>query len=254
MKRLLPLLCALLLTGGCHDSRFEEPAADGSAPPATATIAQLRAAYLGSPFAVESDITVTGIVTTSDRRGNFYRSFCIEQQGAGLEIMAGLDHLYRDYPAGSRITLHLKGLTLGESRGVLQVGRTPAPGSGYPTDYLGSKPALDRAVIRSGLDAAPEPVRRTIDELTPARCGTLVRIDAVRYAIDEIVPATWAGERLFTDEAGHEIRTFVRSYADFADKEIPTGTLSLCGILQRNGTHYLIKPRDENDISTPDLP
>ena len=40
--------------------------------------------------------------------------------------MAGIDHLHNDFPPGSRVTLRLKGLALGESRGILQVGRKPA--------------------------------------------------------------------------------------------------------------------------------
>ena len=116
----------------------------------TATIAQLRQLYAGTTFVIATDVVVSGRVNTSDAEENFYRTFCVEEDGAGLEVMAGIDQLHNDFPPGSRVTLRLKGLALGESRGILQVGRKPAAGSGFATDYLGSKAALDAAASRTG--------------------------------------------------------------------------------------------------------
>ena len=250
--RRLPLLCAFLLLTGCYDSRFGEPDDDGEGKPATETIAALRDRYAGTPFTVTGDIVVTGRVASCDRAENFYRTLCICDAEAGLEVMAGIDHLHNDFPPGSRVTLRLKGLALGESRGILQVGRKPAAGSGFATDYLGSKAALDAAVSRTG--EAPQPVAPallTIAELTPKRCGTLVRIDGLSYTPEDLTPGTWAGYKRFTDAGGAEIYTYVRNYAGFAGEEVPAGkSCSLTGILQYDDAgkgRYLLKLRDEND-------
>ena len=218
--RRLPLLCAFLLLTGCYDSRFGERSGGEEPEPATATIAQLRQLYAGTTFVIATDVVVSGRVNTSDAEENFYRTFCVEEDGAGLEVMAGIDHLHNDFPPGSRITLRLKGLALGESRGILQVGRKPAAGSGFATDYLGSKAALDAAVSRTG--EAPQPVAPallTIAELTPKRCGTLVRIDGLSYTPEDLTPGTWAGYKRFTDAGGAEIYTYVRNYAGFAGED-----------------------------------
>ena len=122
-------VAALLLTG-CYDSRFGEPDDDGEGKPATETIAALRDRYAGTPFTVTGDIVVTGRVASCDRAENFYRTLCICDAEAGLEVMAGIDHLHNDFPIGSRVTLSLRGLAVAESRGVLQAGRPPAAGSG----------------------------------------------------------------------------------------------------------------------------
>ncbi len=244
-------LLAALLTAGCYDSRFGEP--DGSVPgePATETVAALRARYAGTPFTVTGDIVVAGRVTTSDRAENFFRTLCIEDDEAGLEVMAGIDHLHNDFPIGCRVTLRLKGLTVAESRGVLQVGRAPAAGSGYATDYIGSQPALAAALVRSGESLhSPTPALRRIDELTPALCGTLVRIDGLRYTPGELTAATWAGYKRFTDADDNTVYTYVRPYARFADADVPVGAVSLTGILQYDAAgdgRYLLKLRDEND-------
>lgn len=254
MRRLTPL-CALLLLvlpTGCYDSRFGERS-DGAEPqPVTATIRQLRELYAGTTFVITSDVVVSGRVNSSDAEENFYRTFCIEDDEAGLEVMVGIDHLHNDFPPGSRITLRLKGLALGESHGVLQAGRKPAAGSGFATDYLGSKAALDAAVSR--IDEAPQPISPallTIEELSPKRCGTLVRIDHLSYTPEDLTPGTWAGNKRFTDAGGAEIYTYVRNYAGFAGEEVPVGkSCSLTGILQYDDTgkgRYLLKLRDERD-------
>ena len=197
---------------------------------------------------------VEGTVTSSDRARNFYRSLCIEDGNAAIEVMAGIDQLHNDYPAGCRVTLRLEGLAVGESRGVLQAGRLPDPGSGYATDYIGSKPALDAALIRHGETLRElEPARLRIAELTPERCGTLVRIDRLIYRPEDLSGSTWSGYKRFADDEGAEIYTYVRTYARFADEEVPAGQVSLTGILQHDetgGGRYILKLRDETDCRT----
>lgn len=250
--RPLPTICAAaLLLAGCYDSPFGEPDSGGREQIATETIAQLRARYAGTPFTVASDIIVTGTVTSSDLAENFYRTLCIEDAEAGLEVMAGIDHLHNDFPAGCRVILYLKGLTLAESRGMLQAGRPPAAGSGYATDYLGSRTALSAVLVRNGetlLTATP--ARLTIPALSKERCGALVRIDGLRYTPEDLSPATWAGYKRFTDTDGNTVYTYVRPYARFAEAEVPAATLSLAGILQYDAAgdgRYILKLRDEND-------
>ena len=225
-------VAALLLTG-CYDSRFGEPDDDGEGKPATETIAALRDRYAGTPFTVTGDIVVTGRVASCDRAENFYRTLCICDAEAGLEVMAGIDHLHNDFPIGSRVT--------------------PAAGSGYATDYIGSRAALGAVLVRSGEAlAAPSPAPLAIPALTESRCGTLVRIDGVRYTPEDLSAATWVGYKRFTDADGNAVYTYVRRYARFADAEVPAGTVSLTGILQYDAAgdgRYILKLRDENDCT-----
>ena len=234
--RRLALLCVALLAAGCYDSRFGERGDDSTPEPVTATIRQLREKFAGTTFPVTGDIVVSGRVTTSDYAENFYRTFCIEEDGAGIEVMAGIDHLHNDFPEGCHVTL-----------------RVTAAGSGFTTDYIGSKAALDAAVTRNG--EALEPIAPTLlspGELTPERCGTLVRIGALGYTPEDLTPGTWAGYKRFTDDTGAAVYTYVRSYARFADDEVPVGRCTLTGILQYDATgegRYILKLRDENDCT-----
>lgn len=263
MKRSLPgqILVRALLAGvaaavaaGCYDSGFGEPEPGGEEGTVSESLAGVRQLYAGKPFVVEGEIVVAGTVTSSDRAGNFYRTLCIEEEQSAIEIMAGIDGLHNDYPPGCRVTLRLKGLTLAESRGVLQAGNAPEPGSGFETDYIGSRAALDRVLSRNSEALQPvTPAVCTIPALTIERCGTLVRIDhlrAVPDAAEEEDLLLWNGYRTFVDPAGNRICSYVRSYASFAGKEIPPGNVSLVGILQYDDSgegRFLLKLRDEND-------
>ena len=65
---------------------------------ATHTIAELVAMYkVENPMKIKDDIVIAGKVSTSDRTGNFYRSFYIQDETGGIEIKIGKTGLYNDY-------------------------------------------------------------------------------------------------------------------------------------------------------------
>ena len=249
----LPVL--ILLGGGllcgCYDSRFGSPERDDTVEPVTSSIAELRKRFLGTPFVVNSDISVNGRVVSSDQAGNFYRSICIEKEQAALEILTGIDQSHNLFPVGCSVTLRLKGLTVAEKFGVLQVGAQPQSGSGYDVDYIGSLPALEKCLVRNSEELVdPQPARLTIPELDPLLCGTLVRIDNLQYTPESETESGWSGYRKFVDPDGCAIHSYVRDYADFADREIPEMVISLIGILQYDNSgegRFLLKLRDETD-------
>lgn len=245
------LLALLLAAAACHDGGFplpDEPAGEA----ATTTIAELRRLHTGGSVTVEGDISVSGRITADDRSGNFYRTLVLEDEDAGMEIRAAVDRLHVDFPVGCRVTLRLRGLALGSSCGVLQAGAPSAPGSRYPTDYIPSRPALDAALHRLAYSVEPvEAARISLTQLATERCGTLVRIDGLRYEPEELDEASWAGYRRFVDDRGGVIHTYVSEYADFARREPPAGRCILRGILQYDDARgrYQLKLRDERDCS-----
>lgn len=255
-RRFVPMAAAIaalavVTATGCYDRGFRAPEPAQAGVSVNETIAGLKERFLGTPFVVENDITVAGVVTSSDQAQNFYRSICIEENGAALEIMAGIDRLHNDFPIGCRVALRLEGLTVAESRGVLQVGKAPEPGSGYDTDYIGSKAELDRILTRmSEALQTPVPATMEIPELTVGRCGTLVRIEGLHYDPEELTEASWSGYKRFSDSEGNTLYTYVRNYAAFADNDVPTGDVVLVGILQYDDAgegRFLLKIRDESD-------
>lgn len=254
-SRLRLLVTTILLFLQACEKGYDTPASHGEEWVVTTTLAELRSRFAGQSVTIEEELIVSGRVTSSDRAGNFYRSLTIEAGEAAAELMLGLDHLHNDYPIGTKLYVRLQGLTIGSERGVLQIGRKADPSSGYAVDYLSSKAAVDRHIARSS-DPIAEPMALdcTIERLSPEMAGRLVRIEGLRYLSDEEPqPATWSGEHTFSDHNDHLVYTFVRRYADFANRLIPTDITSITGILQyataQDGSlRYQIKPRDEADL------
>ncbi|MEG0788849.1 MAG: DUF5689 domain-containing protein [Alistipes sp.] len=252
MLRFLFAITTLFLSG-CYDT-FDTPDTKSDAPPSNVTISALRKLYAGKTFKVENDLTLSGFVTSSDEAGNFFRTFTLEDNGAGIEIMAGIDYLQHSYPIGHKVTVHLKDLAVGQSYGVLQVGRMPQPASGFTTDYIGSKAALDGVAVCTDENREITPLATDITALTPDQCGTLVRISGLKYTPSELDPLVWAGYKTFADTDGHMLYVYTRTYADFAGHEVPLGTVSLTGILQHGKAGsttdgYMLKLRSEEDCT-----
>lgn len=89
------------------------------------TIAQLKALYktVGEPVKLEDDdMIIGGQVISEDRSGNIYKSIFIQDETGAIEIKLGKNGLYNDYQPGRWVYVKPSGLTLGDYRGMLQLG------------------------------------------------------------------------------------------------------------------------------------
>lgn len=244
MRWLLVLLvCAV---AGCK--RFGEPEWEQTTPDrATISILDLHRTLGEQSIDIEQDMVIGGYVTSSDRASNFYRSFTIEDNSGGVEIMAGLYDLHNLYPEGYYVSVQLRGCSVGTSRGVMQVGMAAKEYSEYATDYFASKVMLDKHIKRYNIRQQIAPMPLTLAELERELCGRLVHIEAVQC--DE--GGVWSGYRLFHDSEGRGVMVYSSEYADYAQQPTPTGVVSLTGILQygdvQGQEYYIIKMRDEED-------
>ena len=244
------LLCAtIFIMSGCK--KFDEPAQDSAtAQAANIAIADLHAMLGDRKVIIDQDIIIGGYVTSSDKASNFHRTFMIEDASGGAEIMAGLYDLHNIYPEGYYIAANLNGCAIGEQLGVMQIGMPAASYSYYPTDYFASRAVIDKYIKRYNLrrDIAPLPL--TIEELTPSHCGRLVNIGRLTATEQGI----WSGYQIFTNDSGQNIAVYTSEYADYAQKTLPSGRVSITGILQygkvEGEEYYIIKMRDEKDCNS----
>ncbi len=247
------LLLLLVTIAGCTKGYNPEPPAVRPIPTPTLTIEGLHALYRNQPLTIGDEVVVSGVVTTSDRAGNFYHSLCIEQAGYGLELLIGGEALHSRYPIGCRLAVRLKGLTLATERGVLQAG-VAAPAYAYSSlEQLVGQPRIDEHLFPYDEPPTnPHAQQCTIEELTPAHCGRLVVITGLRSDPLAEEEPTLAGYHRFTDALNQSLHLYVSSYARFSAEPLPAGEVALRGILQHlsSGDHsgYVIKPRDETDL------
>lgn len=241
------LLCLVLLFfTACYDNAGRPSEREDQSQSANISIGDLNALSRDYATPITQPIVIVGRVSSSDEADNFYRSFTLQDDTGGVELMCGINYLYRDYPPGMKLSIRLQGLAIGKRFGVTQIGRMPPTGD-YAVDYIASKALLDEHVACGTLETPPGARLLTIPELTPDLCGTVVAVENLTLTGEERI---WTGYRTFADPDGNTIRTNTSAYARYASSEIPHGALRLTGILQ-TGTadQYVIKMRDESDCT-----
>lgn len=250
--RLISIAITALAAVGCHDT-FDDRAANPAPEPATVTVAELRRLCNGTGADITANAVIAGRVTTSDDAGNFSRTFFVEDSTGGAEIMAGTYDIHNKYPLGATVSVNLAGCTVAFEDGAMQIGLKPKPYSQRPVEYFMTDVILDKHIIRGGELSEVVPTAITVADTD--LCGRLVRIDRLRHTPAD--GGSFADYRRFVAQDGSEIYSYVREYADFADEEIPSGEVSLCGILLYGrvagiGDRFIVKPRSRNDCTTSD--
>ena len=146
MKRYLTIIfAAAALFAGCEEwqpvftGEYENPEyKEPQTMTPTMTIADLKDLYVANgnkPVTIEEPILIGGQVTTSDKVGNLYKSFYIQDETAGIEIKVGQNGLYNEYRLGQWVYVQCEGLTVGDYNGMIQVGYSDPTGE-YETAYI----------------------------------------------------------------------------------------------------------------------
>lgn len=145
------------------------------------TIKELKAMYKDGPVKITDDLVIKGQVTTSDASGNFYKSFYIQDETAGIELKLGLTGLYNDYKLGQWIYVKCKGLVVGDYEGSRQLGYEDITGD-YETAYMEVKLIIENHVFKGALDEPLQPeVISEADLTTDEHMGKYVTINGLSY-------------------------------------------------------------------------
>lgn len=265
MKKIIAISIMIALSA-CGYNRFEDPPAlKPTDLRANTQISTLYEHYYGNNTTVVEDIIISGYVSATDKSGNFYNSFVIQDSSGAIEICAGLYYLHNTFRQGQQIVIKLKGLALGMYSGVLQLGLKVNPYSAYRVESFKSWTALNEFTFRGEGSQEVMPVVRSIRELNDADCGKIIRIENLSFVdSDTAEAAMWAYPatelppkkteyRKFCDPYGNEITVVTSIYADFAAEKIPAGDVALTGMLMRgrfegSAEIYALKLRNINDV------
>ncbi len=248
---------AVSLLSGCYDSFGDggsEPTDDTPTP--NVTTQQLSEMLESESLIIYDDMIVQGSVTSTDRNGNFYKSFIIERYGYGLEILEGLYDSYVHHDVGCVVSIKLQGLIISRYLGVLRVGVIPDEGSYYTSDYMSSDVVIDEHIFSSNEYEIIEPHVVEIGELDEDMCGRLICVESLQHlpSDSDTQPYTWEGYQQFVDNYGNSIWSYTSEYANFSLLSIPQDRVCLCGILQwgsisgvSGGEQYILKMRGVDD-------
>ncbi len=255
---------AVILLYGCGYDDFDDPGLrhrEAEGMNANITIKDVTSRYAGRVIDITEDAVIAGYVTTSDVSGNFYRSFFIDDATGAVEIKAGLYDLYNIYPVGLRVAVRLKGLRLGEDKGVKQIGLKARVAGVEQAGYFNYRYEANKYLLRDTIRTAPKPLTKTIASLKMEDCGRLVAVGSLTLKNDQpeywtaagINPYETSAFRKFCDPHGDSIAVLTSVYANFACQPIPQGALSLTGILHFGNVSggkqmYYLKIRDLTDV------
>lgn len=210
MKKSLIIFASIVLLASCQSLKeefqpvspvkYNEPEAEQPVTmTATHTIAELAKKYtIGTPWVLDENIVISGVVSTTDRPGNFYKSFYIQDETGGIEIKVGKNGLYNDYKQGQRIYVSCRDLCLGMygyksgasyGNGMVQVGFKD-PSGDYETSYLESTLLINTHIYKGAVESVPEPVVVSESEIpgsnatqaTDSNVGKLVTIKNLYYS------------------------------------------------------------------------
>lgn len=218
------------------------------------SIAHVKSVYRGYPYTFTEDWRLRGVVVSSDRYGNCYKSLFVADSTGAVELRLDREELFVDYPMGTQVEIACNGLAIGSYGGMLRLGSPPA--GVYETGYVAEE---DIDAVVHVVEMAPqavEPVTRAINELSDADVGRFIAVDDVQFVTvgdgmmwcdADMDDASGFADtnRMLEDRNGNGngntlvVRTSRR--AEFASWTLPYGSGRVEGILTVfNGTYQLL--------------
>jgi hypothetical protein len=195
----------------------------------------------------ETDLYIEGYVVSSDKSGNFFEELIIQNKidssnpdndpRLGFKIIINVSSLSDTYQFGQKVYIKMDGLAIGESNGVITIGK------GDAVEVKQIQPAEYKdIVIRSNEIATIIPKISGIAELTEADKNTLIQLNNMQLNRFEL-GYTFASES-YDEFDGHRILESCDSgismiletstFSDFKSLIVPQGKGTVTGIFSRD--------------------
>ena len=265
MKKSLIITAALLALSSCGLKEEFQPVFTGKYPAPEperywsdedfgkiTSIADLVSGYtIGQPKLLTNTV-IKGVVTTTDRPGNFYKSFYIQDEPGGIEIKVGKNGLYNDYLLGQTVYVDCEDLTLGMygyksgnygGMGMAQLGFSDPSGS-YETSYMEIPLLIDAHVLRGNpselhpvtpaviTSASQLPDPKTATQATSKLIGSMVTLKGLTYG-NEVFCLLYLDSN--QDKKSYTNRVFLSS----SNSSDPTCGITTWAMSKEKMTEYL---------------
>jgi hypothetical protein len=254
-------LILLFAFSSCIKNDFDAPPADGEDPDiqANITIAALKQLYTSGsnmPVKIDTDYVIKGIVISSDKDGNFYKSLVIQDSTAGINIRIDQTNLYTEYPPGRRIFVKCKGLWLGEYYGLIQLGGSlddsdpQNPGVGYIYSSV-----INKYILKGKYNIEVQPHILTIPQLNSSYQNMLIQLNNVEFSFSDVKKPyadainKYSVDRVIVDCSGNQIFLRTSGYARFAGDSTPCSAGTIVAVYSEYQSSKQLYVRSLNDIS-----
>ncbi len=247
LVRALVACGVVMMLIACDDVRSAEQFADEmEESESLCSIAALKSLYGGAPHRIANDVRIEGVVVSSDREGNFYKSLVLEDATGGVELLVDCEELYKFLFVGDRVLFSCVGLTLGSYGGAIRLGS--APEGDEAVGRIAENEFFERLVMEGHSGEVPMPHRLQLNELSPRWVGTLVRVEGVQF-VEEALGMSWAvadepTTHYLTDQQGLLLGVRTSPYALFSKAIVPSGSGYITGVLDYFGGEYQLRLSD----------
>ncbi|MEG2614026.1 MAG: DUF5689 domain-containing protein [Alistipes sp.] len=222
-----------LIATACNTSStlsFEENATHHT------SIAQLKSYCHGTSTLLTHELTLRGIVTANDLRGELSHTLIIEDRSGGVEIAIDHPALADLFPLGSVVTVYCTGLAVGNYGGKIMLGA--APTSTYCVDRI-ARTEIDRYLRCTAPDAdLRRPQSAHIADLGADDIDRYLHFEQVRFVEAD---RTWcerdttgalvATQRTLIDAHGATLPVRTLPSCHYATEPLPQGKGSVNGII-----------------------
>ncbi len=216
---------------------------------------ELEDLYNGEVFQIQEELILEGFVISSDRAGNFFNVLHIQnhptEPESGIQLQIDLRESHLLYDKGSKVHIRLKGLFLGKSDGLLQLGGTF---NAFGNLAVGRLPSLKipEHVFPQCDSKNIVPLHTTIDELSQIKPGTLVQLDGIEF-VEDALEKTFAEPReetvrILKNCEDVQIELLNSGFADFQSETVQMGNGSVVGVHIKDGNSSQIVIRSLDDI------
>ena len=267
------LLLACCLFTACMDGDWNIPGTDGSEfgnqsinETNVVTIGQLKKQYTGiissgGYVKITEPMQIKGVVTGNDIQGNIYNQIGLEDGTGSIIICIAQGGLYGQLQVGREIIVELKDLYVGS------YGQQPEIGTPYTNKsgrtYVSRMPRVLWQQHYKMLDMkSATPFEFDVSKVSDANyikenCGRLMTIRGVKfqgangkrvYASEKEKDAANSVNRSLQGISGNALVVRTSTYADFANKPLPMGTVDITGIFTRYNNTWQILIREESDV------
>tara|TARA_R110002050_G_scaffold94765_1_gene197101 strand:+ start:96757 stop:98193 length:1437 start_codon:yes stop_codon:yes gene_type:complete len=195
----------------------------------------------------DEDIYIEGYVVSSDAAGNFFEELIIQNKiddsgteadpRLGLKVDINVSSLSDTYEFGRKVYIKLAGLTIGETNGIITIGK------GDAVKVKQIQPAEYRnIIIRTSEVATIIPKVVSPENLTNTDLNTLIQLDNMQLNRFEL-GASYASESidefdgfrtLESCDSGVRILMQTSTFSDFKSVIVPQGKGTITGIFSRD--------------------
>jgi hypothetical protein len=253
----------------CVREHFDAPVIECTNPSLTTTktVQDIVNQATTSPVLYAQDDVIEAYVTSSDEKGNFYKSISFQSITTGTQVPVGfsvsvnaVSTFAKGFIPGKKVYIKLKGLYTAMVYNSLQIG-TFYQSSPTATPSIGriSENEYSNFIIAFCDAVSEDSITRTLsiaNAINNANLNTLIELDGVQF-VDASLNRTYYDVDSGGGATNHYISpvlggasTIIRfsSYAPFSHNMVPSGSGKIRGVLTKYGSDFQFMVRYESDI------